>query len=178
MKCPILKTLLVIVLAALILFALTLGTKGIAAANDEKVLQQTMKNMLPGSESFQLEEYTGEDETIQTVYKGETGFVIETVTHGYADQIVMLIGVSKDGKVTGLVVKDLHETVGLGANALLDWQFLAQFLNGQGDAEVGTNVDAISGATVTSKAIARCVNAAVGYVTGADTQSSATSWGG
>ena len=41
-----------------------------------------------------------------------------------------------------------------------------------------TYVDAITGATVTSKAIARCVNSAVGYVTGADVESGATSWGG
>ena len=39
-------------------------------------------------------------------------------------------------------------------------------------------VDAISGATVTSKAVIRCVNSAVAYVTGADTETGATSWGG
>ena len=39
-------------------------------------------------------------------------------------------------------------------------------------------VDGITGATVTSKAIARSVNSAVGYVTGADVVSSATTWGG
>ena len=52
------------------------------------------------------------------------------------------------------------------------------FLRTEGDAEVGTNVDAITGATVTSKAVARCVNSAVGYVTGADAVSAATTWGG
>ena len=41
-----------------------------------------------------------------------------------------------------------------------------------------TYVDAITGATVTSKAIARCVNSAIAYVTGADVSSGATSWGG
>ena len=39
-------------------------------------------------------------------------------------------------------------------------------------------VDGITGATVTSKAVARCVNSAIAYVTGADVESSATSWGG
>ena len=39
-------------------------------------------------------------------------------------------------------------------------------------------VDGITGATVTSKAIARSVNSAVGFVTGADVSSSATTWGG
>ena len=36
----------------------------------------------------------------------------------------------------------------------------------------------ITGATVTSKAVVRCVNSAVAYVTGADIESGATSWGG
>jgi len=39
-------------------------------------------------------------------------------------------------------------------------------------------IDALTGATVTSKAIVRAVNSAVAYVTGADTVSAATSWGG
>ena len=39
-------------------------------------------------------------------------------------------------------------------------------------------VDGMTGATVTSKAIIRCVNSAVAYVTGADASSGATSWGG
>ena len=75
----------------------------------------------------------------------------------------------------------------------------SQFLNNDGEFAVSTtgadafsgatgetaapagetvDVDAITGATVTSKAIVRCVNSAVGYVTGADISSGATSWGG
>ena len=83
-----------------------------------------------------------------------------------------------EGTVTGLVVRDLSETYGLGANALTDTAFLEQFLGTAGDAEIGNNVDALTGATVSSKAVARAVNAAVAYVTGADTSSSATEWGG
>ena len=46
------------------------------------------------------------------------------------------------------------------------------------DRQIGAGVDAISGATVTSRAIARSVNSAVAYVTGADIDSGSTSWGG
>ena len=59
---------------------------------------------------------------------------------------------------------------------MTDWKFLAQFLKTSGEAEVGTSVDALTGATVTSKAITRCVNSAVAYVTGTDVDTSATSW--
>lgn len=186
-----------IALAACLLFGLTAALEGIAAKNVESVMKVTLEAMLPGSSTFVQETYTGEDANIVTAWKGETGFVVETKTYGYADDITMLVGVSNDGKVVGLCVKDMHETYGLGFHALTDWEFLAQFLNTTGDVAIGTAgadafsgatgttdaetetyVDGITGATVTSKAIARSVNSAVGYVTGADTASGATSWGG
>ena len=167
-----------VLLAAVILLGLYNGLLGIRQANMEKELQTKMETLLPGSTTFELEPYTGEDTNIHYVYKGENGYVIATQTYGYAGYIQMLIGVHNDGYVTGLQVRNMEETYGLGAEALSDWEFLAQFLRSEGDAEVGTNVDAITGATVTSKAIARSVNSAVGFVTGADTSSAATSWGG
>ena len=173
----ILWPILTIVLAAILLFAAALGLSGIGAANAQAEYLEIMRTLLPGSENFTVEPYAGEDANILAVHKGETGFVIETVTQGYAGQITMLVGVSTDGHVTGLQVRDMAETFGLGAEALTDHVFLSQFLNTSGESEVGTNVDAITGATVTSKAIARCVNSAVAYVTGADISSGATTWG-
>ena len=172
------KPLIAILLAAVILLGMSFGLKGVASANAQKEHLYMMQTILPGSENFTVEPYTGEDANIRSVHKGETGFVIETATQGYADEIVMLIGVSNDGKVKGLVVRDIHETHKLGNEALTNWQYLSQYLNTQGDAQIGENVDAITGATVTSKAITRCVNSAVAYVTGTDTDSGATSWGG
>ena len=178
MRNPVVKCVTAIVLAALVLFGLSAGLRGVAGANAEKVELAMMQALLPGSESFAEEPYTGEDANVRVVHKGETGFVIETTTRGYADDITMLVGVNNAGEVTGVVVKEMHETFGLGANALTDVDFLGQFLYGSGGAEVGTNIDAITGATVTSKAVARCVNSAVAVVTGADADSGATSWGG
>lgn len=167
-----------IFLAALILFAVCNGLMGVCLANAQEELNSKMQTILPGSSTFTEEAYTGEDANIQHVYKGETGYVIGTLTHGYAQNIAMLVGVSNEGAVTGLQVRSIHETYGLGQKALTDWQFLAQFLNTTGDAEVGENIDALTGATVTSRAVTRSVNSAVGFVTGADASSGATSWGG
>lgn len=197
MKKNLLIPVIAIAVAACVLFGLTAALDGIAAKNEESVMKITMEAMLPGSQTFVEEPYTGEDANIVTAWKGETGFVVETNTYGYADEITMLVGVSNDGKVVGLCVKDMHETYGLGFRALTDWEFLARFLNTSGDVAIGasgadafsgatgsdtaeneTYVDGITGATVTSKAIARSVNSAVAYVTGADTASAATSWGG
>lgn len=174
----IIKPIIAIVVAAIVLFGSGMGLSKVAAVNSEKELNEMLATVLPGNTSFTWEEYEGEDEAIRAVYKGETGFVIQTVAYGYAGDITMLVGVSNDGTVTGLVVRDLSETYGLGANALKDTAFLEQFLGTSGDAEVGSNIDAMTGATVSSKAVTRAVNAAVAYVTGADTTSSATEWGG
>ncbi len=197
MKKSIISFALVLALTAAALFGLSFGLQRIAAKNAQAEHLRIMQTLLPGSETFVSEPYTGDDANIRSVHKGENGFVIETATQGYADEITVLVGVSNDGKVTGLVIKEMHETLGLGFNALTDWEFLAQFLNTSGGVSIGmagedafsgatgsdttdtqTYVDAITGATVTSKAIARCVNSAVGYVTGADDDSGATSWGG
>lgn len=195
------KPIIAIILAALILFGASLGLSGIAAKNAREEHLWLMQTLLPGSETFAVEPYSGEDANIRSVHKAENGFVIETVTYGYAGEITMLVGVSNEGKVTGLVVREAHETLGLGSNALTDNGFLAQFLNGSGSFAVAANgeedafsgatsntaavetgdttdVDAITGATVTSKAVVRCVNSAVAYVTGADASSGATTWGG
>ena len=197
MKKSVLIPVLAIVICAGLLFGASMVTSGMYLDNSRTWHIEDMKTILPGSENFVVEPYSGEDANILSVHKGETGYVIETQTYGYAGNITVLVAVSTEGKVVGLVVRDQSETVGLGAKALYDHEFLAQFLNGSGTFAIGapgadafsgatgeaatgeeTYVDAITGATVTSKAIARCVNSAIAYVTGADVESGATSWGG
>lgn len=199
MKKQILLPIVTILVCAAILLGLSAGLSGVAAKNAQEAHLQLMQTLLPDSKEFTVVPYDGEDANIVSVHKGENGFVIETVTYGYADEITMYVGVNNDGKVTGLVVHEAHETVGLGNNALTDHVFLAQFLNKSGSFEIATNgadafsgataeaesaegeataVDGITGATVTSKAVVRCVNSAIAYVTGVDTVSAATTWGG
>ena len=178
MNKSLIRSLIVIALVAVVLLAVTFGLQGLAVKKAQAEHLRVMQTLLPGSTDFVVEPYTGEDANVRSVHKADNGFVIETVTQGYADEITVLVGVDKDGSVTGIVVKEMHETIGLGMNGLTDWEFLAQYLRTSGEAEVGTNVDALTGATVTSKAITRCVNSAVAVVTGADADSGATSWGG
>ncbi|MBR4308295.1 MAG: FMN-binding protein [Oscillospiraceae bacterium] len=198
MKKAVFLPLIVLILCAALLLSVSRGFKSRGEKKAEENLLWHMQTILPGSETFVKEDYTGEDSNILAVYKSEKGYVIQTCTQGYAAPITMLVGVSNEGKVTGLVVTELQETRNLGFKALQDHEFLAQFLNTSGNVAIGTGeadafsgatdsastaedsvyVDGISGATVTSKAIARSVNSAVAFVTGADVESGATSWGG
>lgn len=205
------KIVISIVLCFAILFgaSFALNEVGYQNWNDEHIwLMETLQPGITGSfpdgahagivECVRVP-YDGEDANIRDIHKGETGFVIQTVTQGYADEITMSIAVNNDGYITGLVVEEAHETYGLGSRILNDHVFLSQFLNKIGSFEIATQgadafsgataeaeaaegesiaVDGISGATVSSKAVVRCVNSAVGYVTGVDAVSEATSWGG
>lgn len=199
MKKGILLPVITILVIAAVLLGASFGLNSIAAKNAQEDHIWLMQTLLPDSKEFTLEPYSGEDANIRSVHKAENGFVIETVTYGYAGEITMFVGVNNEGKVTGLVVRDLSETFGLGKEALTDLDFLKQFLNSAGTFEVVTGapdtfsgatgevtevtgdtveVDALTGATVTSKAIVRAINSAVAYVTGADAASAATTWGG
>lgn len=192
------KLVITILVVAIVLFGTSFALRSTAEKKAQAEHLWLLQTLLPDSTDFVLEPYAGEDANIRSVHKADNGYVIETVTYGYADEITMFVGVNLDGKVTGLVVYDAHETYGLGSKALTDHVFLSQFLNQDGSFTIATSgadafsgatgtteaageeiaVDGITGATVTSKAVARCVNSAVGYVTGADATSSATTWGG
>lgn len=192
------KMIVTILAVSVILFGTSFAMLETEIANVQEYHLQTMRTLLPGSENFTVIPYSGEDANITYIHRGETGYFIETVTRGYVDEISVFVGVSNDGRVTGILVEDAHETPGLGNKALTDHVFLSQFLNKSGSFTVDTGaedafsgatgtaeetgeeirVDAITGATVTSKAVVRCVNSAVAFVTGADAVSSATTWGG
>lgn len=177
MKNIFLPAVAIAVMAAILLGAFV-GLSDLRAENIQKEHVAKMQAVLPGSVEFVREAYDGEDANIRSVHKAENGYVVETATQGYVGEIAMMIGVNNDGRVTGMVIRDMEETFGLGANALTDYLFLGQLLNTSGEAVVGENVDALTGATVTSKAIVRSINSAVAVVTGADAATTATVWGG
>jgi electron transport complex protein RnfG len=98
------------------------------------------------------------------------GFAIPSEGPGFQDTIQLIYGFkTTDRKIVGMQVLDSRETPGLGDKILKDEKFLAEFhaltvtpevvaIKGQ-----GTNpneVDAITGATISSKAIVKIINAA------------------
>lgn len=97
------------------------------------------------------------------------GYAFKVVASGSQGNIEMIVGVDADGLVSGVSIVSNKETSGIGSkvmdnNALpsgvgvLD-QFVG--MNGAGSLAVGKNVDAISGATVSSKGVTKGVNAAL-----------------
>jgi len=166
----------VILTLAIILFGTHAFLRPIAAENSAEEQRKTMQTLLPESTTFLPEEYHGDDPNITALFKGESGNIIETTVKGYADNITLWVGVDKEGSVTGLTIRDIAETSGLGQRALRSTVFLEQFLGTTGSAAANENIDVLSGATVTTKAIIKAVNSASAHISGADISSGATEW--
>ena len=105
---------------------------------------------------------------VSKVYKGENGYAVEVTPSGFDNTITMMVGVDKSGAVTGISIIDHSETAGLGAVAAATTAageaFRGQFLGLSGSVSVtkdGGQVDAITSATITSRAICAGVNAAL-----------------
>ncbi|ONI43862.1 hypothetical protein AN639_02075 [Candidatus Epulonipiscium fishelsonii] len=101
----------------------------------------------------------------------ELGHVMSVTAHnGYGGDITFAIGITLDGNVNGIKMLTINETPGLGMNATNE-EFTSKFANKKAQMfnvtkSGSTNeseIDAISGATITTEAIVTGVNAALEY---------------
>lgn len=111
---------------------------------------------------------------IEEVYQGTkggevVGYTIKTTPKGYGGKVEVMVGISNDGKISGVKIGNHTETQGLGSKSA-DPSFKDQY-NGKstktplnvvkGNASNENDIVAISGATITSKAVTAGVNAAM-----------------
>ena len=108
---------------------------------------------------------------VSKMYKGENGYAVEVTPSGFDNTITMMVGVDNAGAVTGISIIDHSETAGLGAVAAATTAageaFRGQFQGLTGSVSVtkdGGQVDAITSATITSRAVCAGVNAALAVV--------------
>ena len=113
--------------------------------------------------------------TLDSVYEAQVGgatagYAIKVVASGSQGKIEMMVGVDGEGTVTGVSIVKNAETAGIGSKVMTNMPtasgvgVLSQF-EGKSAADgllaVGTNVDAISGATVSTRGVTNGVNAAL-----------------
>ncbi len=98
------------------------------------------------------------------------GYVLMVTGHeGYGGDITFSMGIRNDGTVNGISLLSISETPGLGMNAeeVLKPQFVdkqvAEFTVTKSGSTMDSEIDAISGATITSKAITSAVNGGLYY---------------
>ena len=98
---------------------------------------------------------------------GETmGYIVTSAAKGYGGDVKVMVGFDLDGTIVGFTILDCsNETPGLGQNSKTP-EFMSRFIGKSGTLEVnknsndGQNIQAITAATITSKAVVRAVNEA------------------
>ena len=140
--------------------------------NAEKT-QQAIETVLPGGFEEVLTDFNNQGGLVSKVYKGAAGYALEVLPSGFDNTITMMVGVDFEGKVLGISVVSHTETAGLGAVSAADTAagqaFRGQFVGASGAVAVskdGGSMDAITGATITSRAICAGVNAALACAAG------------
>ena len=141
---------------------------------DQNFTAQWMENIeavLEGGYDKEITDYVDESGIVAKVYSGAKGYAVEVTPGGFDNTITMMVGVDTEGKVLGISVISHTETAGLGAVAAAGTPageaFRGQFAGMSGALSVtkdGGEVQAITGATITSRAICVGVNAALDCV--------------
>lgn len=144
-------------------------TKPLIAQRQADKLQSAIAAVLPGATVEEtLTEVPDETGMVKTVYTTDLGYAIEVAPAGFNGAVTMMVGVDAAGAVTGLSIVSHTETPGLGASAAAQNAkgnaFREQFLGATEALAVtkdGGTVDALTGATITSRAVTSGVNAAL-----------------
>lgn len=181
-----------IMLAITIAAGLILGfvyqiTKEPIAAQEAKAKQEACQEVFQDAAAFEPVEVAAADaagwneagyaqERIDEVMEAKDasgsllGYVITVTTkEGYGGDIQFSIGVRLDGTVNGMSILSISETAGLGMQAedVLKPQFagkqVEQFAYTKNGAASENQIDAISGATITTNAVTNGVNAGLYY---------------
>ena len=126
-----------------------------------------MAEVLPTDGEYLPVEFDTTGTIVTAVYAaGDDGYVVEVAPSGFGGNITMMVGVDMNGACTGVSIVKMSETAGLGANASKDW-FREQFVGLTGTVKVtkdGGVIDSLTGATITSRAVADGVTAALAAV--------------
>lgn len=163
------------VMALLVALVNNITAPEITRRNELKTTE-ALKAVMPDADTFEdaalditsVTSADGKDVPINGAWfaqkDGETvGVCVRVSPQGYGGAIETIVGVDKDGNVTDTEIVSISETSGIGTK-IQDESFLTQFIGKKNNitASEGTNsVTLISGATKSSKAYLRGINAAL-----------------
>ena len=167
-------------------------TKAPIAAANMAAKEEAFRVVLPDAASFEADDYTEmmakANEDIAGLSYGNVtvdeaatgldgsgspiGYVVTTTSKdGYGGNITVSVGVLADGTVSGIEFLTIGETAGLGMNATQpEWKGqyagknVDEFSVTKNGASADKEINAISGATITSNAVTGAVNGAVYFV--------------
>jgi electron transport complex protein RnfG len=152
----------------------------VAIAENASITSSDLVELLPGAKSKSNLEVAGasSEEKIKVIEAFEVqgdselvGHIFKVTTKGFHGTVDLFVAISKEDKLSGIKIISHTETPGLGAKIVED-KFRSGFSNKKIDkgvnmvkteAKQDNDVQAITGATVSSKAIGNGVNTAIKY---------------
>lgn len=149
----------------LLLVGTNLLTRDQIQAQTVKTEETARKMVFPDADSFDEKEGY-----FIAVKDGKTaGYVFTTEANSYGGALKVMTGISEEGKVTGVSILSIDDTPGLGMNAKNESfrnQYLQDVPSDGFEVVTGGNagegeINALTGATITSKAVTTAVNEAV-----------------
>ena len=155
------------VVVTAVLAGVNLITRDMIAQSQTQKTEKAIAEVLPNTQGLQQLPLSGETDMVQAVYTAGGNYAVQMAPAGFGGEVTMMVGIT-DGTVSGVSVISHTETPGLGAVAAAQnakgEAFRGQFVGQSGTLVIGDQVDAISGATITSNAVVTGVNAALSYV--------------
>lgn len=160
---------LVLVIICLVVTLALAGTYSVAnpiiLENQAKAADEARMMVLPEGDAFTAYDGTLVDGVLDCYLADNgAGMAITANYKGFGGAVKVMVGIDADGNITGATVTEHAETPGLGTKAMTP-EYLAQY-QGVGEVVGGHinndgNIDAISGATITSNAVYCSIEAAL-----------------
>ena len=123
--------------------------------------EKARTDLLPDATGFTKVE--GVFEGVSDVYQTENnvGTVITAAAKGYSSTITVMVAFNVDGTIKQINITDQGETAGLGTKIVTEDSFQESFIGLSPEPFTTNEIDAITGATISSKAVVAAVNSAV-----------------
>ena len=160
---------LICAIVAAVLGEVNAVTIGPITAREKEKTEKAYKTVLPYADSFteiDPASYADFKTTVDKISAADNGagYVVETTFSGAQGSITMAVGVDSDGKCAGISIIKHSETSGLGevaASASERGQSFRKSFIGKDESITIQDIDAITGATITSKAVTGAVATAI-----------------
>lgn len=169
------KLLIITAVAGLILGFVFNVTKAPIANQEKSNNESAMRELIVNADKFSKKDVNLTNGVLE-VNEGKkgnaaVGYTLKMATKGYGGQIQLMVGISTEGKLTGIKILSQSETPGLGANATQP-SFFEQYKEKpiaknlevvKSSVSEDNQIQALTGATITSKAVTTGVNEAIKF---------------
>lgn len=157
---PTLILALICLLSTLLLAGLNRLTTPIITENEEQTANETYAALLPNADGFTALSCNIDGVTAVMKADNGAGYVITAQSRGYGGQVPAAVAFSPDGTILGVTMMDNSETPGLGQK-VTENTFSGQFTGRTAAEFTIDDIDAITGATISSKAAVSAINLAI-----------------